>query len=48
MTFHLLSTQQSLSTVSLYAKMMFVSIIGTVEVDAVQQRSNNGIFFRPC
>ena len=46
MTFHLLSTQQY--TVSLYAKMMFVSIIGTVEVDAVQQRSNNGIFFRPC
>ena len=48
MTFRLLSTHQSLSTVSLDVKMMFVSIIGTVEVDAVQQRSNNGIFFRPC
>ena len=54
MTFRLLSTQQylsfcnPLSTVSLDVKMMFVSIIGTVEVDAVQQRSNNGIFFRPC
>ena len=49
MTFRLLSTQQyPLSTVSLDVKMMFVSITGTVEVDAVQQRSNNGIFFRPC
>ena len=50
MTFRLLSTQQynPLSSVSLDVKMMFVSIIGTVEVDAVQQRSNNGIFFRPC